>query len=178
MSKTFAARRLDLKSFAQEAGTLKGTSPLAAYPRLAAEAQGDLAGCDVAWEAAGQLRPVRGGPSQIWLNLRADALVPLTCQRCLTPVQMPVSFERDFRFVPDEATAAAEDEEAEEDVLALSPAFDLQELVEDELLMELPLVPRHETCPVEVKLAAVDPAFEEEMAAKANPFAALARLKE
>jgi uncharacterized protein len=32
-------------------------------------------------------------------------------------------------------------------VLALEPALDLKELVEDELLLALPLVPRHEVCP-------------------------------
>jgi len=49
--------------------------------------------------------------------------------------------DRDFRFVPDEATAMAEDDEAEEDLLVLSGEFDLLALVEDELLMDLPLVP-------------------------------------
>ena len=32
-------------------------------------------------------------------------------------------------------------------MLALEPALDLRGLVEDELLLALPLVPRHEVCP-------------------------------
>ena len=103
--------------------------------------------------------------------------MPLTCQRCLGPVDIPVVVDRDFRFVSSEEQAEAEDEEAEEDVLALSREFNLQELIEDEMLMELPVVPRHEICPTEVKLAAQDVDFEAAQAEKPNPFAALAGLK-
>ena len=79
-------------------------------------------------------------------------------------------------FAPDEASAAALDDESEEDVLVFGGAFDLMELVEDELLMSLPLVPRHERCPVDVQLAAADPDFEES-AVKPSPFAGLASLR-
>jgi uncharacterized metal-binding protein YceD (DUF177 family) len=71
----------------------------------------------------------------------------MECQRCLTPVDVPLAVERSFRFVADEATAEALDDESEEDLLALSREFDLRELIEDELLMALPVVPRHDECP-------------------------------
>jgi uncharacterized protein len=73
--------------------------------------------------------------------------------------------------------AAAQDETSEEDVLALSRDFNLFELIEDEVLMSLPLVPRHEVCPVAVKLAVVDPDFESALEDKPKPFAALAKLR-
>ncbi len=177
MSKEFVAARLDLRSFAQSAASIAGRDPLSAYKRLAAEADGELEGRHVDWTARGESRSVRGSPDQVWLHLNAQATLPMICQRCLTPVEIDVLVDRPFRFVPDEETAAAQDEEADEDVLALNRAFDLPELVEDELLMELPVVPRHETCPVEVKLAVADEKFEAEMAAKPNPFAALSKLK-
>jgi len=50
-------------------------------------------------------------------------------------------------------------------------------LIEDEFLMELPLVPLHETCPEPVRLSAADPDFEHE-SPQENPFAVLARLKD
>jgi uncharacterized protein len=92
-------------------------------------------------------------------------------------VDTEVSSDRWFRFAADEAAAAALDDEAEEDVLVLSNEFDLATLIEDELLMALPLVPRHETCPVEVKLAVADADFEAASAEKPSPFAALASLR-
>ena len=50
-------------------------------------------------------------------------------------------------------------------------------LVEDELLMEMPAVPRHEVCPTEVKLVATDAAFDAQEAARPHPFAALQKPK-
>ena len=106
---------------------------------------------------------------EIWLHLRAQTVLPLTCQRCLGPVDTAFAVERSFRFVPDEEMAAAQDEQSEEDVLALSRSFDLVELVEDELLMEMPLAPRHEVCPEPVKLSAADPGFRRSARAARKP---------
>jgi uncharacterized protein len=50
----------------------------------------------------------------------------------------------------------------------------LRELIEDELLMALPVVPRHDECPTSVPLASSDDDFEVASAEKPNPFAALA----
>lgn len=132
---------------------------------------------EVQWRVQGEQQTDASGHAQVWLHLEAGVSLPLTCQRCLGPADIEVAVVRDFRFVETEAQAEAEDEEAEEDVLVLSRDFDLLALVEDELLMELPLVPRHAVCPGDVKLAVQDADFEAASAAKPNPFAALAGLK-
>ena len=91
---------------------------------------------------------------------------------------MPLDVERSYRFVADEATAEAQDDGCEEDLLAISREFNLLALIEDELLMALPQVPMHDSCPVQPKMAAVDEDFETHgYAEKANPFAVLAALK-
>jgi uncharacterized protein len=59
----------------------------------------------------------------------------------------------------------------------VSRSFDLVELVEDELLMQLPLAPRHEVCPTPVKLAVSDEQFDRASAERENPFAVLGKLK-
>lgn len=177
MPKEFIAQRLDVKVFAEEAGELAGASPLGAHERLLAETQGRGADLPLTWSARGELRNPRHVHPEVWLHLQADAVLPLTCQRCLAPVEVPVSVDRSFRFVADEATAEAEDDESEEDLLVLSRAFDLPALIEDEVLMEMPLVPQHEECPEPVKLSVQDADFEPE-SARPNPFAALAKLKE
>ena len=86
--------------------------------------------------------------------------------------------QRSFRFVETEELAQAQDDEAQEDVLVLSRAFNLLELIEDELLLAVPLIPKHEVCPVAVKLAVADPGFEAALEQKVNPFAVLAGLKD
>ncbi|MPM75651.1 Large ribosomal RNA subunit accumulation protein YceD [bioreactor metagenome] len=101
----------------------------------------------------------------------------MQCQRCLGPVDVPLDIEREFRFVADEATAEALDDECEEDLLVLSREFNLRQLIEDELLMELPVVPRHDECPSPVVLQSTDSDFEEASSQKPNPFAALASLR-
>ena len=132
---------------------------------------------EIRWLARGEQQTDAGGHARVWLHLEAGVSLPLTCQRCLGPADIEVSVVRDFRFVATEEQAEAEDEDAEEDVLVLSRDFDLLALVEDELLMALPLVPRHAVCPGDVKLAAQDADFEAASAAKPNPFAALAGIK-
>lgn len=177
MSSEFDPRRLNVQAFAQAGGGLSGHDPLSKYDRLLAETQGLGGDREVRWAARGEQQIDASGHARIWLNLQAGVSLPLTCQRCLGPADIEVTLERDFRFVDTEEQAEAEDEEAEEDVLVLSRDFDLQTLVEDELLMALPLVPRHEVCPGDVKLAVQDADFEAAQDAKPHPFSALAGLK-
>ena len=176
MSRQLNARRLDEKAFAEEASVLTGQSPLREYPRLLAEAHGRGPESPVTWSLNGEVRNPRHVAPQVWLHLKAGATLSLTCQRCLGPVDVPVAVDRSFRFVADEESAAAEDDESEEDVLALSREFDVPALVEDELLMELPLAPRHETCPP-VHVVVEDEGFEGSSARHENPFAVLGQLK-
>ena len=177
MTKEFSPDRLDIKAFAQAGGHLSGHDTLLKYERLTQEAKGLHPDLRVDWEATGELRAALGGGGQVWLHVRVQATLPMECQRCLTPVDVPLVVERSFRFVADEATAEALDDESEEDLLALSREFDLRELIEDELLMALPVVPRHDECPTAVTLAFSDDDFEVASAEKPNPFAALANLR-
>lgn len=177
MTKEFSPQRLDVKAFAQAGGRLAGHDSLLKYERLAKEAKGLHPDLLVDWEALGEVRLPEGGAGQVWLRIKARATFPMECQRCLTPVDVPLELEREFRFVADEATAEALDDECEEDLLAISRDFDLHELIEDELLMALPVVPKHEECPSAVPLASSDDDFEEANSEKPNPFAALAALR-
>jgi len=177
MTKEHSPDRLDVKAFAQAGAHLSGHDSLLKYERLASEAKGLHPDLLVDWQAHGEVRATHGIGGQIWLHLTVHALFPMTCQRCLTTVDVPLEVDREFRFVADEATAEALDDDSEEDLLALSREFNLRELIEDELLMALPVVPRHEECPTAVPLASSDDDFEEANAQKPNPFAALASLR-
>jgi uncharacterized protein len=177
MKKEFDPRRLDVKTFAEAAAELAGQERLGDHPRLMAETGGRGADMFLAWSATGEMRNPGHVHPEIWLHLEAKTVLSLTCQRCLGPVEVAVEVERPFRFVQDEAVAMAEDDSSEEDLLALSRSFDLVELVEDELLMDLPVAPRHEVCPVPGQLAVADEQFEATPAPRENPFALLRRLK-
>lgn len=177
MSKAFDPHRLDVKAFAEQAGELAGEDRLGNHSRIMAETAGRGADAPLIWSVAGELRNPGHARPEVWLRLQARAVLPLTCQRCLAPVDVPVRVERPFRFVQDETVAAAEDDQSEVDLLALSRSFDLIELIEDELLMEVPVAPRHDVCPVPVTLAVEDADFEAPSVERVNPFALLQRLK-
>lgn len=177
MTKVFDPRRLDVKAFAEQAGELAGEDLLGSHSRIMVETAGRGAGSPLVWAVAGELRNPGHARPEIWLRLQARAVLPLTCQRCLAPVEVPVQVERPFRFVQDEALASAEDDQSEVDLLALSRSFDLIELIEDELLMDMPVAPRHDVCPVPVILAVEDEDFEATAVERVNPFALLQRLK-
>jgi uncharacterized protein len=172
-----AARHLDLKALALSGGDVAGFEALSKYERLMQETRGLGGDLLVNWAAHGEMRPGASGQDQVWLSLTASASLPLVCQRCMAPVDVALSVDRQFRFVADEKTAETEDDESEEDVLVLTREFDLQALVEDELLMELPLIPRHETCPQPVKLEVLDADFDAATPEKPNPFAVLAKMQ-
>jgi len=170
--------RLDVEAFVAAEGELAGTWPADRLARLVAATLAPEDGAArpaIAWHASGARRVLAGAGAQPSLSVGADTDVTLECQRCLQPMRVPLHAERRIFFVEGEDRAAALDAESDDDVLALTPALDLADLIEDELLLALPLVPRHEQCPEPLPRAfvdddaAIDPAD--------NPFAALAALK-
>lgn len=177
MKSAYDPSHLPIQTFAHAGDSLRGTRPLREFDRLVDLAQDAVDQLVVEFAARGFVRTDAAGSDAIWLAVSAQTAVPLTCQRCLEPFATPVAFEREFRFVATEAQAQAEDEAAEEDVLVLSRDFNLLELVEDELLLALPLVPMHPRCPQDLKLQVADADFDAAAPEKANPFAALAQLK-
>jgi len=197
--RSFVPEKLDIQAFIEEGATLSGELPVAALTRVAAGLMPglDLGGLPaVRWSAQGRVVPQRVGGPQLWLDLQADAELEWECQRCLHGVREPLTIDLQIRFARDEAEAARLDAESDEDVLPLARHIHLLELLEDELIMAQPLVPRHDVCPTDVEALmhderetpvpgapALSPAQPEvadapELAGqKPHPFAALAALK-
>ena len=177
MTRQLQAHRLNMQTFAQEGMPLAETTLLQNMERLAQETQGLQPDSAVKWQANAELRAGSGQEADVWLHLEAAATVPLTCQRCMGVVITPVNVDQWYRFVATEQIAMAEDDESEEDLLVMEPQFDLLAVLEDELLMALPLVPMHEVCPVTPQLSAGDSVEITVASEKPNPFAVLAQLK-
>ncbi|MBU3724260.1 MAG: DUF177 domain-containing protein [Burkholderiaceae bacterium] len=91
-----------------------------------------------------------------WLSARVE--VTCTCERCLEPVRLQLSARRGFEFFETSALADAGTERIGQAEEALDPALaqvdflspedgaSLQSLIEDELLLELPMAPKHGDC--------------------------------
>lgn len=184
MKTDFKPRRLDVLAFAEADVELGGDLALATLPRLLDSLHLPVADgpapAAARWQARGSLQAIRGGGRQARLHLQVQASAPLECQRCLDTVDAPLDVDRHFVFAATEEAAAALDEDEEDDVLVLSRHFDLIELIEDELLLALPVVPRHEHCPSDLSPGgevAPPPELAVPTEVRPHPFAALAALK-
>ena len=156
-------KHIDTRRFCNDGASLLGTFTEADLTRLAAEVLPGT-GFSVVWTASGV------SPDLLDLTLKAN--VQMKCQRCLGAMAEPIDASYRFQFVQDEATAQAQDEAQDEvDTLVHSRQFDLHELIEDEMLMALPIVSLHEVCP-EAGAAAFLP-----LELKPNPFEVLKKLK-
>jgi uncharacterized protein len=167
-------RKLDVVAAAADAAVLDGSWPLVGFARLIEGAGQDG---DVQWSVRGERRAAAGREPEIWLHLVAHARVWRDCQRCLEPVALHLDVARALRFVADEALAEALDADSEDDVLALPRRLDLHTLVEDELLLALPLVPMHAQCPRRLPMSAGNLAGEPDAPQAKSPFAALTGFK-
>jgi uncharacterized protein len=175
-SREFDPLRLDVEAFAKADGSLDGAWPLKDLNRLAESTLAPVADAleePVQWSVRGERREPRAAAPQSVLHVEASTKVWLECQRCLQPVLESLRSSRSFLFVEGEEAAAELDAASEEDVLALSRAFNAQELLEEELLLSLPLVPKHDVCPQPLAAPEDDLPTEE----APHPFAALAALK-
>jgi uncharacterized protein len=173
----FDPRRLDVAAFADAAAEVSGQWPLTALPRLAEMTCRD-SGVDadpmLDWNIRGEKRKLAGASVRPWLHLDARVRLAMLCQRCLLPVVLDVDARRSFAFVEGDAEAAELDAECEDDVLALVRELDSRELVEDELLLSLPLIPKHESCDPPQTQGSPGTTQQHE---SPHPFAALAALR-
>lgn len=109
-----------------------------------------------------------------------EAALALTCQRCLDPVLLQVRSEPRLALVENEAEAKSKQENYDT-LLVEDERLVLLDMVEDELLLALPLVPVHaraEDCTADT-VRALQPEYDERDAKDEaeSPFAVLKNLK-
>lgn len=129
---------------------------------------------DVLFADAGEiefwLKGGRAGRSKLTLHMRIHAELELVCQRCLGKLDYPLDVDRRFELVADESALPESDMEDDEvDYLVIDPKQDVTALVQEEILLALPMVSRHEEDCTASGGAAAD--------AKPNPFQVLEKLK-
>lgn len=161
---------IDPIQLAERGAHLTGTLPLKSMPRLA---QGSLEGSgDVAVDLAFE----REEGEQVFV-MHGTLRVPLrvTCQRCLEA--MDLNLEAAPWLILLKSGERLQRHEDDADILVADKPLSLSSLVEDELLLALPMVPAHaaDQCPVKVRAASVAPG-QTERGGK-NPFSVLDRLK-
>ena len=125
----------------------------------------------------------RSKVGKLQLVVKIQALLLLECQRCLGDLMFPVDRQTVFELVVresdlDQGDLEDSDLDAPEKIMG-SPTFNLLDLVEDEMILEVPYVPRHDTCPEPLGEAETDAQAAESASEvqRPSPFAVLGQLK-
>jgi len=137
-----ALRSVDLLVSQTYSGT--GFLALDDLPRVASEAAARSAGDGFEWAAKTYFDGVVGGEPRLKMNLNLKGQMHLICQRCMQPCLVEIEESRQFVFLANDALADAfpmEDDALEP--LVASSHFDLLGTIEDEILLSLPLIPKH-----------------------------------
>lgn len=139
---------LDPIAFARDGSTLEGNTDLEHLPRLRQAGVLELFGT-LAWRIDGERTRDSLERLREFLHVQIAFVPTMTCMRCLEPVHLdPIASHRALRLAASEAQAAQEDQEAGDvDVIAATGPLDFAQLVEDEALLTLPMVPMHPFCP-------------------------------
>jgi uncharacterized protein len=155
--------RIDGLEFARQERRLAGQVRVAALERLG----------DVLAETAGmldwELRGERADDGKACLLLAVSGELSLRCQRCLEVMRQPLRIESRLLLVrPGEPWPDDELLDDGYDAVAAEVEMAVWPLIEDEVLLALPIAPRHGECKSPAPLSA---------GRERSPFAALEKLK-
>ena len=159
----------------------EGVQPLSGLPRLRAALR--VAGVEApVGECRYALQFDRDALGIAYLEIRAEAELPLICQRSLDPFGLPVRIEQRLGLIAREEQEAALPEGYEPVLVGSEGYIDPRALLEDELILAIPVVPvKLDSTPLEQAwpIDTVEQAIagQEESTPACKPFAVLATLK-
>ena len=131
---------IDSVKIASAGQTLRGALPVAGFERLRDTVCDAANAGNVDYEVAGgadaRARPV--------LRLKVSGRLELQCQRCLGGFEHALAVDTTLRLVPEASLEAEHNDDPDEpECIAASRELDLAALIEDEILLALPMYPRH-----------------------------------
>lgn len=161
---------VDPRKMADRSATLQGELLLASLERL----------CDPLSDDAGRvtvrLSFERDEQRTVVIHSELDVEVKMVCQRCLELVALPIHSECTYAVVKEGADSQSLPKGY--DVLEVGEdPLDLLTLVEDELLLALPIVPAHDPEECQQPAGLDEPEPSEDEVPRSNPFSVLAQLK-
>lgn len=163
MSDLIAGTVIDCLEFARGGGVLERKVGLDELPRLA----GLLATTDGVLSV--RLEGWRDEQGKSWLRVDITGEPVLCCQRCLGGVKFPLDIRSRLQLIaPGEEWPDDDLVDDSADAIAAETALAVLQLIEDEVLLALPIAPRHEQCESPSASASGH---------GSSPFAALAALK-
>ena len=160
---------VDAWRMVQARRSFQGSVALASMPRL----KGSLCSTDGAVTYDIEFGRDELGVANVWV--KADAGLPLVCQRSLEPFVLPVHVDAKLGLIVSESEEAALPPGYEPLLVQDDGKLHMADVIEDELILALPVVPlKPGVEPVERSWAVED---EVESPKKENPFAVLQKIK-
>lgn len=162
-------KKVDPRKLAEREAEFRGTANMADMPRLAS--------CLVDSEGTVEVQ-IRFAKDEQRLRVisgEAHGKVRMTCQRCLEPVSVEIDASLNL-------AVTLTDEQAQnlprcyDPLIMETDEIELLPIIEDELMLSLPLVPFHDDCSIQTSFGDAETARTQEE--KPNPFSVLAQLKE
>ena len=161
---------VDPRKLADRGITLTGELPLADFSRV----------CELLTDTAGLVRVAfefsRDEQKVAVMQLKLESEVRMICQRCLDEAVIPVSGEYLYAIV----VPGTEETHFPQgyDVLEVGEEpLDLLALIEDELLLSLPIVPMHPPEECQQPAGLIESETSKNAVTRSNPFSVLAQLK-
>ena len=137
-----ALRRIDFCAPQSYKGS--GFLSIPDLPRVAEEVTAVLPGDGFDWDIKTHFESLPASEPHQIMELGLKGRLHLTCQRCLQGCAVELDEQRQFIFLATESQAdeyPPEDEDREP--LVASQQFNLLETIEDEILLSIPLIPKH-----------------------------------
>lgn len=168
MSEKLIPEYIDPQRYAEQGLSLTGILKIADMARLSANLANN--------EAIVAVKLQFGVDEQkiTYLNGHIDTKLALRCQRCMEPLVYEIMSDFSLGVVTtlDEANSLPE---LYEPAMATEGNLALRELIEDEIILNLPIIPKHEPEDCKVKLPLIDSGCDEGKGG--NPFQVLESLK-
>ena len=156
---------IDSLDFARNGQKMSGELPIVEMLRLT----------DVLSSPQGMLSyTVQGGVDRqeiSWLDVSVAGICQLRCQRCLSDMAYEIQLDAHLLLRDQAGLDALSDDEEEFDSVLAEERLDLLNLLEEEILLNLPFAPKHEQGDCQATNS------ENSLKDTIHPFAALAKLK-
>lgn len=169
MSEKFIPEHIDPFRYAEQSLALDGSVKIADMQRLSANVLASNDKVDVNLQFGVDEQGIT------FLKGHLNTKLTLQCQRCMEPYVYEIMSDFALGIVNtlDEANALPDQYEP---ALAKEGSLALRELIEDEIILNLPIIPRHEPEDCKVKLPLHDTGWEQGKGE--NPFHVLKSLKD
>jgi uncharacterized protein len=142
LANTSTLSRIDFCTPQSYKGT--GFLDITALPRVAEETSSIELGDGFYWQIETHFSQSPGSEPRQILELGIEGRIHLVCQSCLQDCGLDLAQESRFVMVATEAEADAFPiEDDQQEPLVASQHFDLLSLIEDEILLSFPLIPKH-----------------------------------